>query len=158
MIKQINISNEKESLEALKKFQEKCYFSTEIKFKNTNLKALNEKLKNTFSKNDLFANGVTLYEMTQPTGGRGTHNYHGLTINEVYEAIHNISKSDYIFKSADNRYILITTVVATCKDRIIAIIDTDARLLSNKDAKINKLVTLYPKRNSEKLINDFLLK
>lgn len=156
MIKQINISLEEHSIEQLQKLKEKIYNDLDIKFVNVKLKLLNKKLKNSFKKNDLFVSAKTLYELMQPTGDRGTHNYHGLTPNEIYRAIKNLNESKYLFKSLDNRYILVTLEIAECGDQIIAIVDTEAPLHLNDDAKINKLVTIYPKRNCENFIKRHL--
>ena len=89
----------------------------------------------------------------QPVGNSGTHNYHGLDVEEIYNALISISNARKVYKTYDDRYLIVTNVVAKCGDPIIAVIKVGSSLVDIRDANINKLVTIYPKRNLELYLN-----
>ena len=150
MIHRINLGNKKESLNALSKFKNKDYSPTDIELFNVHMKKLNSALGFTlFYKNSLYLTSKLLWEAMQPVGNIGTHNYHGLEVEEIYNALISISKATKVYKTHDDRYLIVTNVVAKCGDPIIAVIKVGSSLADIRDANINKLVTIYPKRNLE---------
>ena len=84
-----------------------------------------------------------------PTGDSGTHNYHGLEVEKIYNALISICKATKVYKTHDDRYLIVTNVVAKCGNPIIAVVKVGSSLADIRDANINKLVTIYPKRNLE---------
>ena len=150
MIHRINLGNKKEALSALSKFKNKDYSPTDIELFNVHMKKLNSVLGFTlFYKNSLYLTSKLLWEAMQPVGNSGTHNYHGLEVEEIYNSLISISKATKVYKTHDDRYLIVTDVVAKCGDPIIAVIKVGSSLADIRDANINKLVTIYPKRNLE---------
>ena len=150
MIHRINLGNKKEALSTLLKFKNKDYSPTDIELFNVHLKKLNDVLGFTlFYKNSLYLTSKLLWEAMQPVGDSGTHNYHGLEVEEIYNALISICKATKVYKTHDDRYLIVTNVVAKCGDPIIAVIKVGSSLADIRDANINKLVTIYPKRNLE---------
>ena len=83
MKRTINIKSEG-ALNDIEEFKNKRYVMCDIRFENTNLRDVNKLIgSNLFSKNDLFVNSVALWEFMQPKGEKGSHNYHGLTPQDI---------------------------------------------------------------------------
>ena len=88
----------------------------------------------------------------QPVGGRGNHNYHGLTEEDVFMALSSLKKPKYVLISRDNRYSFISIELSHFDLPLMVIIETNAALIGNINANINKVVTIYPKDEVEKII------
>lgn len=153
MVKNINIALKEKSLKAFEMIKNNALNgANEIRITNVHLKQINKtSIYKPFKKNDLFVDSSTLYDAMQPVGGTGRHHYHGLKIEEIYDAILSFKKAKGLLPSYGNRYVILTTVIASCGYKIIAIIDTCAPLMNDRNANINKLITLYPKEMDEKL-------
>ena len=137
----------------MSKFKNKDYSPTDVELFNIHMKKLNDALGFTlFRKNSLYLTSKLLWEAMQPVGDSGTHNFHGLEVEEIYNALISISKSTKIYKTHDERYLIVTSVVTKCGDPIIAVVKTGSSLADIRNANINKLVTIYPKRNLEQYL------
>ena len=151
MNKTINIIKKEDTIKMLLKIKEHSYQEGEIRLNNAHLKNLNKKtIYKPFKKNDLFINLSTLHDAMQPGGSRGRHHYHGLSVEEVYDVLLNLKNSIGVCPSFGSRYIILTTVIANCGYKIIAIIDTKAPLMNDRNANVNKLITFYPKDVDER--------
>ena len=140
----INLGNKKTAIMILESFSSKKV-NVDIKITNTHIKELNKILnRNIFKKDSLFINSETLWEIMQPIGNRGKHNFHGLSPEKVYEALSTMRFSKDIIVSYDDRY-LILTLATVFKDVNIAVIVTPKGNLKNVHQKeINRIITIYP--------------
>ncbi len=152
MNKTINIQSKK-AKSVLKQFKNKRYSSIDIQFENVHLKQLNKLLSSeVFFKNDLFVNSTTLFELMQPVGQSGNHNYHGLLPEDILECLKNLIEPEYIIESKNNRFIIVPMFCSSYNLPLMVIIEIGAGLSNNKNANINKLVTIYPKSELGKYI------
>ena len=149
MERTINIKNKRVAIEQLSKFKSKKYTSFDIKFENVHLRRVNKLIrKDIFFKNDLYVNSITLWEIMQPLGKRGGHNYHGLNHEDIIDALNGIIDPYCIFRAKLKRYAIIPIV-----NSLMVVIEIGAKLRGFVGANINKLVTVYQKKDIEKILN-----
>lgn len=154
MNKIINIKSKK-AIKEINAFKEKRYSLVDIKFENVHLRDINKLLSDElFDKNDLYINSVTLWELMQPIGSAGTHNYHNLTPNDIFEAINSISKPACVLKVKRDRYAIIPVTISSFNEPLMVVIEIGGELINKQNANINKIVTIYPKSD----IDAYLLK
>ena len=154
MRKIINIKS-KDAVNDLNLFKNKHYYSLDIRFDNVHLCELNKKVrKKIFQKNNLFINSTTLYEIMQPLGLSGSHNYHGLLAEDILNALNSLIDPKFILVSKNNRYLIIPTKISSFGISLMVVIETGAGLVDDRKACINKIVTIYPKSD----IDEFLMK
>ena len=148
MIRKINLGNKKEAIKAFDTFKTNDYVPFDIELVNSHLKNINDSLNvNAFRKSSLFITSKTLWECMQPLGAKGKHNFHGLSPEEIYDSLRDLQNSKCIASVYESRFVIVTNIIASCGDPIIAIVETGSSLTLNRNANINKLVTLYPKKN-----------
>lgn len=68
--------------------------------------------KQLFYKNDLFINSETLWELTQPIGESGKHNYHELTPEDIVDSLNSITNPYALFETKHSRYAIVTTTLS----------------------------------------------
>ena len=152
MNKIINIKTNK-AIKEIRAFKEKEYASCDVKFTNVHLKELNKILKiELFSKNDVYVNATTLFELMQPSGKSGVHNYHDLTPEDIFNALNNLLEPECVLKVKKERYAVVPTYVSSLNEPLMVIIELNSGLIVNKNANINKIVTIYPKSNLEEYL------
>lgn len=152
-IKIINISKKKQALEFFSQFKNKNYGNAEIKIENLHIRNLNAIPEfELFKKNDAYINASVLYKILN-NGVDDTVNYHGLSESQLYDALVSIKTSACFFKTKKNRYAILTNVILPDGDPILVIIEINANLKQQFKIKINKIVTVYPKRNIKSYIN-----
>ena len=145
MNKIINIKSKK-AISEIKAFKDKRYSMIDIRFKNANLRRINALLSfELFYKNDLFINSVTLWELMQPIGSSGSHNYHELQPTDIFNAISTIDDPYCVLKVKNNRYAVISIRVDNINYPLMIIIEIGSGLTINPKANVNKIVTIYPK-------------
>ena len=150
MNKRINIGDKEKAIEDIRQFGQKSYQAVDIEFFNVHLKELNDVCgKKTFDKNNLYVRSSTLWELMQPEGYKKTHNFHGLSAEIIYEAIKGSLTPFSVFSSHDSRIVIITLVENLRHEKIQLIIELHASLENERSANINKLVSIYPKKNVE---------
>lgn len=150
MRKIINIGNKKNALNTLLYYRTNEYVPFDVKIINTHIKELNDLIGlNIFSKDSLFINSKTLWEIMQPVGGKGNHNYHGLTEVDVYLALESIQNPYAVITSINDRYSIISVEVSHFNKQLVVIIEKNASLILNTKANVNKVVTIYPKDHIE---------
>ena len=155
MIRKINLGNKKEAIQAFKAFKANDYVPFDIEIVNSHLKNINDNLEvNFFRKSSLFITSKTLLECMQPLGAKGKHNFHGLSPEEIYDSLHDLQNTKCIASVYESRFVIVTSVIASCGDPIIAIVETGSPLTLNRNANINKVVTLYPKKKLNNYINN----
>ena len=80
----------------------------------------------------------------QPTGRKGTHNYHGLMPEDVYNALSRIKYSKNVYSSFDDRYVVITDVFVTEEVRLIVIVSSDTTVAAQELNNVVSIITIYP--------------
>ena len=147
MIRKINLGNKKEAIKAFNAFKTNDYVPFDIELINVHLKDINNNLSvNVFRKSSLYITSKTLWECMQPLGSKGKHNFHGLLPEEIYDSLHDLQNARCIARVCDTRTVIVTSIVASCGDPIVVIVETGSSLTFNRNANINKIVTLYPKK------------
>ncbi len=151
MIIDVNTKSKK-AKDELTKFKEKEY-ECDVRFKNIHMKRVNALIKSDlFAKNDLFVTGKTLYDLMQPQGEQDSHNYHGLTPLDILDALNNIISPYCIFKTKYGRISIILSCLSHFGEPLMMIIEIGAGTIEDQDANINKIVTMYPKSDVEKIV------
>ena len=150
----INLAEKESTIEVLQKLMEKEYVPFDIEITNSHIKDINNitgyKL---FTKKSLYVSSSTLYELMQPLGGKGQHNYHALTPEDVFMALDSIKDPMYVIFVKDKRYAMISVKLSHFHIPLMLIVETEASLITNNNANINKVVTIYPKSHIEEFIN-----
>ena len=155
MKKILNIKNRAETEEVLFQLKNKKYLGIDVRFSNVHLIKINTLLGfNLFKKNDLFANSEKLWEIMQPVGNTNEFNSHGLTPKEIIDVLNSLSNPYCFYNAKYGRYGIVSLIIGECGEPLIVIIEVGASTFEDKNANINKLVTMYPKDN----INDLLSK
>ena len=153
MIKIINIKS-KDALEEVTQFKEKKYVKCDVRFENVNLRDINSLIEiNLFAKNDVFVNSDTLWSLMQEDDEKDSHTHHGLTPVDILDAFNNIIRPYCIFKSKYGRIAVILSCLSHYGEPLMAIIEIGVGLIDDMDANINKLVTMYPRRDVDIFID-----
>lgn len=153
MLKIINVKSEN-ALITLTQFKDKKYVICDVRFENVHLREVNKLVDfSLFDKNDLFANSDTLWSLMQDDVKSDSHNHHGLTPEDILDALNNIIKPYCVFKSKQERISIVLSCLSHFGEPLMVIIELDADLIEKKNAKINKLVTMYPYAEIQKVIN-----
>lgn len=105
-----------------------------------------------FKKNDLFVNSISLWELMQPIGSSGTHNYHNITPLEIVNVLNSLEIPFCIYKVKNGRHAIIPIFNKNSNSGWVVIIETNAGLINRPSANINKLITIYPISNLTKYI------
>lgn len=154
MNKIINIRS-RSSIAEIQKFKDKRYSLVDVKFENIHLKDINRfVLFNLFDKNDLYINSTTLWELMQPIGDSGSHNYHDLTPEDIYNALNTINNPYCVLKVKHERYAVIPVYVSSFDEPLMIVIEKGAELINKQNANINKIVTIYPKSDFDKYLQN----
>lgn len=143
----INLGNEKSALEILNSLKIKRSNTIDIRIRNSYITQLNKVIGRKVFKNDsLYISSDTLWEIMQPLGRRGSHNYHNLTPQEVYNALRSIKDSDDVSISYDGRYVIVTLAETSDGASIVVIVSPNSQLKDDYEANIIKIVTIYPRK------------
>ena len=155
MARTINIANREKAIENLKEYKNKKYVLSDVRFENVHLKEVNKLLGyDIFSKNDLFINTISLWELMQPLGEKGGHNYHDLSPEDIVDALSSITEPYCILKTEISQYAILSTTISHFGEPLMVIIEVGAGLDKNINANINKLVTMFPKGDIERTIKN----
>ena len=95
----------------------------------------------------MYIDSKTLWEMMQEIGGKGKHNYHGLNVFDVFNALKSIKNPQCIFEKTHKvfpRYSILTSCLSHFNEYVLVVIEVDS-LLTKTNIKSNKIITLYPK-------------
>lgn len=148
----INIKNKK-SISEIQKFKEKKYSLVDIKFENVHLRDINKLISfDLFDKNDLYINSTTLWELMQPVGKAGSHNYHNLSAEDIYNALIKLSDPYCVFRVKYGRYAIVPVCISSFSEPLMVVIGVGSELINNQNANINKIVTIYPKSDIDKYL------
>ena len=145
MKREINIGNKKQACERLEQYKNKHYESVDIEFTNVHLTKLNKLIGYSFfKKNSLYVRSSTLWEVMQPVGQSGKHHYHGLEPSEIVNALSSLEKTFLIYETYPKRY-AVMVFGSERYQHISVVIEINAGLSNDRNANINKLVTIFPK-------------
>ena len=159
MERTINIANREKAIENLKDYKEKKYVLADVRFLNVHLREINKLLEfDIFVKNDLFINTISLWELMQPIGDKGGHNYHDLSPEDIVDALSSITEPYCILKTEISQYAILSTTLSHFGEPLMVIIEVGAGLDKNINANINKLVTMFPKGDIERTIKNMDIK
>ena len=151
MERTINIANREKAIENLKDYKEKKYVLADVRFLNVHLREINKLLEfDIFSKNDLFINTISLWELMQPLGEKGGHNYHDLSPEDIADALSSITEPYCILKTEISQYAILSTMLSHFGEPLMIIIEVGSGNVADKEANINKLITMFPKRDIDK--------
>ena len=149
----INIKETENAIKEVDIYKKKKYVNKDVRFTNVNLLQINKLLEEAlFSKNDLFINSETLWELMQDIGGFGSHNYHGLTAEDIVTALNSITEPYAIIDNQTNRYAIITTTLSHFDEPLMIVVEVGGGFFSNLHANINKIVTIYPRNNIDSML------
>ena len=155
----INILNKKEAVESLTDYKNKKYVLADVRFENVHLREINKLLEHDiFSKNDLYINTISLWELMQPLGEKGGHNYHDLSPEDIVDALSSITEPYCILKTEISQYAILSTTLSHFGEPLMVIIEVGAGLDKSINANINKLVTMFPKGDIERTIKNMNVK
>ena len=153
MTKTINIKSDN-ALKELTQLKEKRYVMYDVKLQNVHLIRINLLIgTELFFKNDLFVNSDTLWSLMQEEGENTSHNHHGLTPVDILDALNNIQNPYCIFKTKQQRVSIVVSCLSHYGEPLMAIIEIGADLIGEKDSNINKLVTMYPQSDVDRIID-----
>ena len=145
MIKTINLGEANESIESLRILKEKKQNSRYIRIINSNIKELNKVIgRKVFKKDALYIHTLTLWEIMQPVGRQGKHHYHGLTPEDVYNALSRLQYSKEVHPSYEDRFIVITDIVVKDDVRLVVIVTPNETLVKEGIDNVVVIITIYP--------------
>ena len=149
----INISNKEFALSILGQLRDKDYVAFDVEITNSHIKELNELIgRNLFTKSSLYISSTTLHELMKPVGGKGQHNFHGLTPDDIYMSLLSIRDPRCVFIDKKGRYAIISIELSHFDYPLMLIIEKNAGLQIDAKARINKVVTIYPKTQIDEYI------
>ena len=155
MNKIINIGNKESAIKVINQIKEKDYVPFDLKITNSHIMSLNEKIGFVvFRKDSLYINSHSLWELMQPTGGKGRHNYHELSAEDVFIALVSIKDPYAILESEDNKYRILSIEESHFNEVLLTIVQIEANLIQDSSARINKIVTIYPKDKVENYLKN----
>ena len=146
MIKTINLAKREESIKALEILKDDDGANRDVQITNSHITDLNELVKRKIFKNNLlYISSQTIHELMQPTGGKGQHNYHDLTAEDIYISLSSIKDPKCVFITKQERYALISIELSHFELPLMLVVETDANIIGNWEIRANKVVTIYPK-------------
>ena len=147
MIKYLNLGNEKLTIDSLTALKENKVNNYDIRITNSHITNLNSVLKKrVFKKETLYISSEALWEIMQPIGNKGKHNYHGLTPQNIFDALVTMKQSTEIDISYDNRYLIVTLATVFDDINLVVIVTPTGNLKNNTKMIVNRIITIYPKK------------
>ena len=149
----INLGERESSIVTLEQLGHNEYVPFDVQITNSHIMDLNNLIgRKVFRNNLLYINSETLHDIMKNEEGKGQHNYHGLSPEDVYMALSSIKDPQYVFVAKYNRYAIISVELSHLKLPLMLVIEAKAKLIKHLYAEINKIVTIYPKDQIDKYI------
>ena len=150
----LNIGDKESCLKMLIQFKENKYVPFYVRITNSNIRELNNVIgRNVFKKDALYINSLSLWEIMQPIGDKGKHHYHGLTPEDVYNALSRLQYSKEVYTSCEDRYVVITDVVITKDVKLVVILTPNALLYKERIDNVVVIITIYPSDRKNLAVN-----
>ena len=147
----INIARRKQTINTFRTLKEKLYHY-DLEITNLHIRKSNNLSKyDVFDHNDAFIGSEVIYKVLNNIQDEEI-NYHGLSPEELYEVFRSLKDSNCFFKSIDNRYVILTSICVSDGDPILVILEVKTQLRDLRKLKINKIITVYPKRGVDAFI------
>ena len=147
MIKYLNLGNEKLTINSLETLKTNKTIQHDIRITNSHITNLNSVLnKKVFKKDALYIDSETLWEIMQPIGNKGKHNFHNLAPINIYDALVTMKLSKEIEVSYDNRYLIVALATVFDDVNLVVIVTPIGNLRDNSKAIVNRIITIYPKK------------
>ena len=159
MDKIINIGNRESAIVVLTDIKNKHYVPFDVRITNSHIIDLNSVIgKKVFKKDALYIGSETLYEIMEPVRQKAKHHHaHGLSPEDIYDALSTMKDSKDISISYDNRFVIVTLATVSDGANLVVIVDPDCPITNGSKTKIIKIITIYPK-NKKWESNDDLLR
>ena len=155
MNQKINLAQKAKTIALLNKVKGMKNSTFDIKISNSHIIELNKKIgKKIFKKEALYVSSTTICDLMEPVGGKNRHNYHGLTAEDIYLSLASIKDPQYVFFVKGKRYAIISVELSSFEYPMMMVVETDSGIVNDKDANINKIITMYPKS----YIDDYIAK
>ena len=146
----INVGNRELSTTIIAQIKENNYVPFDIRITNSHITNLNKLTGRTlFRKDALYINSKTLWEIMQEGVGHGTHNYHGLSPEDIVLALEELDKPSVVINAKQNRLAIVTVSLSHFNEPLMIVIETGASLRGIINANVYKIVTIYPKSDME---------
>ena len=147
MFKIINLGNQESAIQVLTDIKNKQYSPFDVRITNSHITSLNLIIgKKVFRKDTLYVGSDTLWELMQPIGNKGKHNYHGLTPQNIFDALVTMKQSTEIELSYGNRYLIVTLATIFDDINLIVIVTPEGYLKNETKTIVNRIITIYPKK------------
>ena len=145
MLNFINLGKEKSAIKNIEQIKNNKKRFQDIRIINSHITRLNKVIgKKVFKKDALYISAETLWEIMQPLGGKGKHNYHNLSPVDIYNALRTLKDSKDISVSYDNRYVIVTLAMVFKGVNIAVIVTTNGFLKGDILNKVTRIITIYP--------------
>lgn len=147
MKKIINIGDQESAIQSITDIKENDYVPFDVEIKNSHILALNKVIgAKIFRNNKLFVSSKTLHEIMGPIGGKGKHHFHGLTPNEILDALKQIRFSKEINLSYDGRFVIITLATNNDGVPLAVVVEPNGSIHNNRQFVVTRIVTIYPQK------------
>lgn len=149
----LNLANKDVCIALLEEIRDNDYVPFYLRIANSHIKDLNKVIgRNVFRKDAFYINSISLCEIMQPVGGKGSHHYHGLTPDEVYNALSRIQYSKSVIPTDDDRFVVITDVEVKEGLYLLVIIARDQYLYKEGLDNVAVIITIYPSNRKNIMI------
>ena len=150
MIKYLNLGNEKLTIDSLTELRKRKLNNYDIRITNSHISKLNTILKKkVFKKETLYISSEALWEIMQPVGDKGKHNYHGLTPQNIFDALVTMKQSTEIEVSYDNRYLIVTLATVFDDINLVVIVTPMGYLKTIQKQLLIESLQFIQKRKNE---------
>ncbi len=149
----INLGNQFSAKETIKDFKNNKYAPFDVEITNSHVSNLNKLVgRKIVRSNKLFINSYTLWEIMQNDSKQENHHHHGLTESDVFEAMYAIRNPKLLYVAKSKRYAIITTKPSHFGIPLLIVLEFGVGTKEHINAKANKIITIYPKDNIDKII------
>ena len=149
----INMGNQTSAKETIKDFRDNKFIPFDVEITNSHVMNLNKLVgRKIVRSSKLFIDSYTLWEIMQSDLKQDNHHHHGLTVSDVFEAIYAIRNPGLLYVAKSKRFAIITTKSSHFGIPLLVVLEFGIGTKANANAKTNKIITIYPKDNIDKLI------
>ena len=142
----LNLANKDVCIALLEEIRDNDYVPFYLRIANSHIKDLNAVIgRNVFRKDAVYVNSQSLWEIMQPVGGEGGHHYHGLSPEQVYNALSRIRYSQNVIVSYDQKYVVITDVDVSDNACLVVVVKPDGYLIKEDQKDVVIVISVYPK-------------